>query len=160
MQRAQESALTRLAEARFQQGYSCSQTVFAVLSGRFEVDTALALRVAAGFGGGLARSGGVCGCVTGAVMAIGLLQQDISPQGNREAKEQTCEASQRFMREFTRRHGSIQCAELLGCDISTPAGLRRARSEGLFEQRCPALVGGAVGLFEELFPAGNAEPEP
>jgi C_GCAxxG_C_C family probable redox protein len=157
---SQESPLTLLVEARLQQGYSCSQAVFSVLGEKLGVDPALSLRVAAGFGGGLARSGGACGCVTGAVMAIGLLQQDISPQGNREAKELTYAAAHRFIREFARRNGSIQCPDLLGCDISTPAGLALAREKGLFQQRCPALMREAVTLFEELFPAASASPSP
>lgn len=154
----QESPLTALVEARIEQGYSCSQTVFSVLGEKLGVDPALSLRIAAGFGGGLSRSGGACGCVTGAVMAIGLLQRDISPQGNREAKEQTYAAAHRFINEYARRHGSIQCPDLLGCDISTPAGLAQAREKDLFRQRCPSLMHEAVVLFEELFPGAMPSP--
>jgi hypothetical protein len=78
---SQASPLTSLVEARHDQGYSCSQTVFSLPGEKLGVDPALCLRIAAGFGGGLSRSGGACGCVTGAVMAIGLLQPDIFPAG-------------------------------------------------------------------------------
>jgi hypothetical protein len=84
-----------------------------------------------------------------------------SPQGNREAREQTYDAAQRFIQENARSNGSIQCSDLLGCDISTPAGLAQARESGMFQQRCPHLMREAVARFEELFPntALPASPE-
>jgi C_GCAxxG_C_C family probable redox protein len=74
---------TDLALQRFQQGYSCSQSVFSVLAEPLGIETGTAMRVAAGFGGGIARSAETCGCVTGAIMAIGLTQADVSRNGIR-----------------------------------------------------------------------------
>jgi hypothetical protein len=67
-----------IAEARHQEGYSCSQSVFSALAELWKIDPAVSLRIDAGFGGGLARSGRTCGCVTGAIMAIGLAQHGIT----------------------------------------------------------------------------------
>jgi C_GCAxxG_C_C family probable redox protein len=149
-----EEKLTDLAEARLRDGYSCSQAVFSVLAERWNVSPEVSLRIAAGFGGGLARSAQTCGCVTGAVMAIGLAQSEIDPERNRSEKERTCERSRRFMRAFEERSGSTLCSELLGCDISTPEGMERARLEGLFQSRCTNLVRNAVEMVQDMF----AEP--
>lgn len=65
---------TDIAEERFREGYSCSQSVFSALAERWKIEPGVSLRIAAGFGGGLARSARTCGCVTGAIMAIGLAQ--------------------------------------------------------------------------------------
>ncbi len=135
-----------LAVTRFEQGYSCAQAVFSALAEPRGLERDAAFRIAAGFGGGLARSGQTCGCITGAIMALGLAQASVSPEENRSKKEKTYVRVQRFLREFAQRHGSTACLDLLGCDISTPEGLARARQNGLFQSRCTKLVRDAIEL--------------
>jgi C_GCAxxG_C_C family probable redox protein len=142
-------ALAEVAEGRFREGYSCSQAVFSALAEQWNIDPALSLRIAAGFGGGLARSARTCGCVAGAIMAIGLTQRGITPAANRSDKEKTYEVCQRFMRAFEKRNGSTLCSELLGCNISTPEGLAKARQQGLFQSRCKQLVRDAVEIVQD-----------
>jgi C_GCAxxG_C_C family probable redox protein len=146
-----------VAETRFGSGFSCSQSVFSALAERWDIDPGVSLRVAAGFGGGMGRSAKTCGCVTGAIMAIGMAQRSVSPEENRAEKEKTYELVREFMRRFEARHGSTVCAELLGCDISTGDGLAKARQEGLFQSRCPELVRSAVEVFEEMLPHHHRE---
>jgi len=149
--------LAETAEMRFQSGYSCSQAVFSALAERWNIDPYVSLRIAAGFGGGIARTAGTCGCVTGGIMAIGLAQRGISPEENRSEKEKTYELCQRFMRAFEERNGSTRCSELLGCDISAPEGRAKAHQEGLHQSRCTKLVREAVEIVESMaiFPDGK-----
>jgi C_GCAxxG_C_C family probable redox protein len=145
--------LKDIAQERFRDGYSCSQAVFSALAQTWNIDPAVSLRIAAGFGGGLARSARTCGCVTGGIMAIGLAQRGIGPAENRSEKEKTYEASRRFMRAFEERNGSTLCLELLGCNIGTPEGLAEARQKGLFQSRCAKLVRDAVEIVEDMLAA-------
>jgi C_GCAxxG_C_C family probable redox protein len=135
-----------LAVDRFRKGYSCSQAVFSALAERKGIDVDLALRIASGFGGGISRSGETCGCVTGAIMALGLEQRDVSVAGNKAAKDNACKAGQRIMREFAACHGSSRCQELLGCNIATPEGMQQAHDQGLFSRHCEVFVLDAVEL--------------
>lgn len=139
-----------LAVDRFRQGYSCAQSVFSVLAEQRSVDRDQAFRISAGFGGGVARSAAMCGCVTGAIMALGLEQRSVSPEDNKREKEKTYEAAQRLLSEFAGRNGSTGCRELLGCDISTPQGLQQARDQKLFQLRCEKLVRDAVEIVTAL----------
>jgi C_GCAxxG_C_C family probable redox protein len=148
--------LTDIAEARFRDGYSCSQSVFSALAERWGIGPEVSLRVAAGFGGGMARSAATCGCVTGAVMAIGLAQRGIAPEVNRAEKEKTYEVCRRLMRAFEQRHGSVLCSELLGCNIGTPEGLAKARQEGLFQSRCTKLVRDAVQMVQDTLSGADS----
>lgn len=143
-------SLTEIAAARFQNGYSCSQSVFSALAERWNIGPDVSLRVAAGFGGGIARCAGVCGCVTGGIMAVGLSQREISPETVRSEKEKTYEICRRFMRAFEDRNGSTVCSELLGCDISTPEGSALAQQEGLHQKRCAKFVRDAVEIIESM----------
>jgi C_GCAxxG_C_C family probable redox protein len=135
-----------LALARFEKGYSCSQSVFSALAEQRGVDADLAFRIAAGFGGGIARSGETCGCVIGAIMAIGLEQRGVSPEENKKEKEKTCEVAQRFLREFEARNASTDCRNLLGCEIGTAEGMKHARENKLFQTRCVKFIRDAVEI--------------
>lgn len=142
--------VTNIAETRFREGYSCSQSVLSALAQRWNIDPEVSLRIAAGFGGGIARSARTCGCVTGGIMAIGLAQTGISPEANRSEKEKTYGLCRRFMETFEKHNGSTVCLELLGCDISTAQGLAKARQQELFQTRCKGLVRDAVQILQDI----------
>lgn len=146
-------SVTEIAEARFRDGYSCSQSVFSALAGRWNIGPEVSLRIAAGFGGGIARCAGICGCLTGGIMALGLAQPSVSPEANRSEKEKTYEVCRRFLRAFETRNGSTKCSDLLGCDIGTPEGQARAHREGLHQSRCAGLVRDAVEIVESILGA-------
>ncbi|GAG84556.1 unnamed protein product [marine sediment metagenome] len=55
-----------------------------------------------------------------------------------------------FAGKFEARRGSIICKDILGCDISTPQGLRTAREEVLFSKVCPEFVRDAAEILEEM----------
>jgi len=138
---------------RFKQEYSCSQSVFSALAERWNIGPEISLRVSAGFGGGIAATAQTCGCVTGAIMALGMSQNGIGPEENRGEKQRIYGLGRQFLREFQERNGSTICAGLLGCNISTPEGLAKARQEGVIRERCPKFVRDAVEIVESLLPA-------
>jgi len=133
----------------FEQEFSCSQSVFSAFADPADIAHETALRVAAGFGGGLARTGDTCGAVTGAIMALGLRHCGV-PAEDPPAKQHAYPPVQEFLVRFKARHGSIMCRELLGCDLGTPEGLQSAREQGLFKSRCPAFVRTAGEILEDL----------
>lgn len=69
----------------FEQGFDCSQVVLASFCEELGMDQETALKVSSSFGGGL-WNGEVCGCVTGALMALGLKYGHYSP-GDSKSKE-------------------------------------------------------------------------
>ncbi len=137
------------AVALFKQGFSCSQAVFSAYAGSFNLPPDLALKVAAGFGGGMGRLGGTCGAVTGAVMALGLKYGAITAD-DRKSKENTYVQVRELVARFKARHGAINCCELLGCDISTPEGWQRIHDEKLTTTLCPKFVQAVAEILEQL----------
>ena len=137
------------AVGNFEKGFNCSQSVCSAYAEQFGLDRQTALKVAAGFGGGMGRLAGTCGVVTGAFMIIGLKYGTVDAK-DKEAKEKTYERVREFAKRFTDRHGSILCKELLDCDISTPEGLQSAREQKLFATRCSELVKGAAEILAEM----------
>ena len=42
------------------------------------------------------------------------------------------------------------CRELLGCDLTTPEGMKEAKDKGLFSSICPQMVQDSVEILEEM----------
>ena len=133
----------------FQQGFICSQAVLAAYAPDLGLPHESALKIAAGFGGGMGRSGEVCGAVSGAIMVIGLHTGLIEP-GNSATKDNTYAMTQQLIEQFKERHGSILCRDLLDCDLAQPEGLQHAREAQLFARRCPQFVRDAAEIASAL----------
>jgi C_GCAxxG_C_C family probable redox protein len=138
-----------LAVSLFKQGFSCSQAVLAAYGDDFGLDREVALRVAAGFGGGMGRMAQTCGAVTGAYMLIGMKYGNVDAK-ERRAKEKTYELVREFAGRFTGHHGSLLCRELLGCDLSTPEGFQLAKERKLADTVCANLVRDAAAIIGEI----------
>lgn len=145
------NAMDKIASATtdFSKGYSCAQSVLRAFAQELGMDPEMATRVAGTFGGGVARTGRLCGAVTGGLMAIGLCYSGTDPD-DIGAKESTYTLARRFMEQFEAKYGSLDCPGLLGLDIGTPEGMQQARNAGMFRTRCPEYVKDAVILVEQL----------
>jgi len=133
----------------FERGFNCAQIVLSVFAARLGMDEALARRLAAGFGGGVARMGGTCGAVSGAYMALGLKYGSASA-GDHESKETVYRLEREFRNRFEAKHGSTTCRDLLGLDLGREDQYQEAKDRKLFQTVCANFVAEAVGILEEL----------
>lgn len=133
------------ASKTFRKGFNCSQAVVSAYAGELGLDKSTALKLASAFGGGIGGTAGTCGALTGAVMVIGL----IHGSHIKGAQGEACSMARGLMERFASIHGSTECRDLLGLDISTPDGMDKARKSGLFKEVCPGFVSSAVRLLEE-----------
>ena len=133
----------------FEKGFVCSQALLSTYGTRLGLDPVIALKMADGFGGGMARMGETCGAVTGAFMVIGL-KYGRTVLEDTEAHEKTYSLVREFIHQFKSRNGSIMCRELIGCDISTTEGLHTAREKKLFTSICPKYVRDAAEIIENI----------
>ena len=131
----------------FEKGYNCAQSVVEAYRDESGLDRDTAWKVAAGFGGGLGRSAETCGAVSGAVIVIGLHSKESDPGS---AKAHTYEKVKLFIKKFKEVYCSVICRDILGEDISTEEGLKRAHELGLFSGRCKEIVREAVKILEGL----------
>lgn len=132
-------ACPTLAEEKFLAGYNCAQAVLHSTAEDLGIDKNTALKIACGFGAGYGRAQEVCGAVSGAVMAIGLKHG----RGEGEEKsrtEDTYRRTREFIAHFKQRHGSIQCRELIDCDLQTPEGQQSFKDRDLLHTTCARCV--------------------
>ncbi len=149
MERPIEIEPAALAVTLFEQGFTCSQAVLAAFAGRHGLDRDTALRIACAYGGGGAQTGGACGAVSGALMAIGLAHGSTRVD-DEAAREKTWDAARALLDRFRREHGSDRCRDLLGVDIGTPEGREAAAKAGLFRTHCPVFVRSAARIASSL----------
>ncbi|OGF47452.1 MAG: hypothetical protein A2452_02925 [Candidatus Firestonebacteria bacterium RIFOXYC2_FULL_39_67] len=141
------------AGAYFLSGFSCSQAVLYVFAEEFGLSKETALKLAESFGGGMGGMGKTCGAVTAAFMVIGLKHGRVDA-GDASKKEETRRVVKMFCEEFTKIYGSINCSELLECDMDTASGKKQAKDNGLFVMLCPKYVNTAVSLLEKIIYLG------
>ncbi len=132
----------------FSRGIDCSQVVFGEFAEDLGLDTLTAHQVAACFGGGMER-GDTCGCVTGALMALGL---KYGPQelGDTEGKAELSRIRAEFEERFAEEFGSIYCRELLGGSVADPREKAVIDAQGTILRRCPGFAEGACRILEDM----------
>ena len=135
----------------FRDGLSCSQAVFTAFAPSLGVDPAEAVRIAAGFGGGM-HIGGTCGAATGAVLVLGLRYAGDDCSADRHAVMAAVES---FYARFLERVGATDCPAILECDVRTSEGSEFMREHGLREARCVPAVRAAARILEEMLEAGD-----
>ncbi len=137
------------AAAGFRQGFSSSQAVISSFSDDLGLDRETARRVSCGFGSGMARTGNICGAVTGAMMVIGL-KYGKATAGDDAAKERTYALVQEFITKFEAKNGSIRCTELLGYDLRDPEQRKQAHASGTVATKCPGFARDAAEILEKI----------
>ena len=134
----------------FMQGFGCCQSVVAAFSDLYGLDEAMALRIGAGFGGGVGRMRMMCGAVSGLVVLAGLDcgQTDGS---NREGKSECYKVAQDLLAQFKADNGSVICAEILGLkgyEKAQSSYVASPRTAEYYKSRpCAAKVESAARIF-------------
>ena len=128
---------------------NCAQSVLLSYASELKLDRVTALKIAIGFGGGMAMAE-TCGAVTGAYMVLGLKTQT-EGKSVQEIKAESKAAVRKFNELFIAKHGSLTCRKLLGVDISTAEGSAEANEKNLFDSVCKELVGSAAEILENNF---------
>jgi C_GCAxxG_C_C family probable redox protein len=130
--------------------WNCAQAVLGVFCSELNIDRETAMKLASGFGAGMARKQEVCGAVSGAIMAVGL-RHGQARDGDKTAKENAYRLSREVMDRFQAEFGSCLCRDLLpGLDLATEAGHQRYQAEGCSEKVCQPCVRFAVRVLEEI----------
>ncbi len=131
----------------FRQGFGCSQALVVTYGGKLGIDNDLTIKVSSVFGRGMGV-GGMCGAVTGALMLIGAKYGNITAEDFTSAEKAVGSAGD-FINEFISMHGSVDCRELINCDVNTSVGFKRAIDTGIFADLCSKFVRDAAKILEK-----------
>lgn len=132
-----------------QQQYHCSQALFGAFAGDVGLDLKTAFKISTCFGGGM-RQGGICGCITAAMLVIGMAVGFYDSQ-DRELEIYVNKKTDEFIKRFTgKMNGDINCRDILGKDISEPQGMASIRKEGLILKKCPRAIEVSIDILEDM----------
>jgi C_GCAxxG_C_C family probable redox protein len=129
--------------------HGCAETTFIVLKEAFGLPDSANSAAAMALNGGVAYSGGICGAISGAAMAVGLLAER-RVADHRAAKRSARLVTALLMRDFEREHGAVDCRELIGMDLRTEAQHQAFIESGIWRDRCLRQVEFAVERLAPL----------
>jgi C_GCAxxG_C_C family probable redox protein len=130
----------------FRSGLFCAESVLQAIAERLGIQSELIPRIATGFCSGISRTGGMCGAVSGGIMGIGLVAGRNSPN---EPLEPAYTLAQKLISAFEEQYGSVNCRQLIGCDLATESGQRYFMENNLMEH-CLQYAEGATRLAISL----------
>lgn len=136
----------------FISGYGCCQSVVAAFADLYGLTHEQAVRISAGFGGGVGRMRMMCGAVSGLVILAGLSDGQTAPD-DREGKAHCYRVVQDLLAKSKAENGSIICSELLGLKGPVPPGnfVPDERNAEYYRKRpCAAKVESAARLFVQF----------
>ena len=132
----------------FGEGFDCSQIVLANVSDKLGITREEALKIAACFGGGMWH-GETCGCVIGALIALGMKYATVK-ENDREKKDELLKMKAEFEEKFCKENNSCICKEILGYNLSIPEEMNKIQEKKLLETKCPKVVLSACDILEKM----------
>ena len=128
-------------------GCNCAQIVFSYFAEKNGLDINKALKITSAFGGGMGK-GDICGAITGAYMALGLIYgNDLENSDRSILKEKIKE----FDLEFQKISMERRCEDILGVNVGDKEKvMESAKKNPDFKAICPKLVINSINIIEKL----------
>ena len=138
------------AKNNFLAGMNCAQAVLCAFADCCGLDRETALKLASGFGGGIARQREVCGAISGICMAADLIRGP-GEASDKAAKDEHYAFIRGLCDAFRDETGSIICRELLGlAPKQSDSPVSEARTAAYYRKRpCAELVALAAKILSE-----------
>ena len=138
------------AEKKRCNSHNCAQAILHTYADIAGIDEETAMNIAGAFGGGMGRLREVCGTVSGALLALGMLRGYSDP-GDRDAKAAHYRLVQEYAGRFREKNGTIICRELLRDVTVTPGDVPEERTPEYYARRpCLRLAGEAARILDEV----------
>ena len=126
--------------------YYCAESVFTAVAEAQGIEGDFIPKIASGFCSGLARTGAMCGALSGAVLGISLVKGRSSPE---EPMDPLYADIQELIKGFEEKFGSTSCRSLIQLDVSTEEGREEYKERGLHSQ-CSEYIAEATRMAMKL----------
>jgi len=130
----------------FDAGLYCAESVLKVITDEEGIKSSLLPGIATGFCSGMARTCNMCGALTGGVLALNVVYGRSS---SKESLDKNYDAVQTLISNFEKEFGSVNCQELLGCDLGTDEGKTKFQEKEL-HTRCREYTGKSTELVRSI----------
>ena len=134
---------------QFKSGFNCAQSVVTAFADLYGFTEEQALHMSASFGGGIGRMRMTCGAACGLFMLAGLEKCALEGK-DRASNAENYALVQQLATEFSKRNGSIICAELLGLKKPEGSYMPEERTQQYYAKRpCARMVEEAARIWVE-----------
>jgi C_GCAxxG_C_C family probable redox protein len=145
------------AKQLYNEGYHCAQALVGAYADDFGYNPQNVMKLSTCFGSGM-RHGGLCGCISSALMICGMVYGGKDPFDN-ELEIHGNKMAEKFFERFKEKTGGkFLCCELLDADISTPDGMAKAHTDGRTKKICPQLLDISIDVLDELLEICKNDP--
>lgn len=154
-ERAREA--TQVARATFLRDdnfYGCAESALVALQTIFDLPDPADSSLAMAFNGGIAYSGGMCGAITGAAMALGKLAS-VRIGDHQKAKGTARRLTQDLIAAFETEFDSSKCRNLIDYEISIPAQHDAFIASNVWRTTCMRQIEFAIELLAPLADTKN-----
>jgi C_GCAxxG_C_C family probable redox protein len=119
--------------------HGCAEATFVALRHAFGLPDPDDASAAMALNGGIAYSGGTCGAITGAALAIGMLAEHRAVD-RASAKATARELVAGLLDAFREAYGATDCRALTGYDLRAPGQHDAFIAEGRWRETCMAQI--------------------
>jgi C_GCAxxG_C_C family probable redox protein len=101
--------------------YNCCESVLLALKDHLDVGSEVIPKIGTAIGAGVSLNGLLCGSISSVMLAIGLKYGRTS---SKENPQPTWDLADKYLSDFRKRFGAVNCRELTGLNVKTPEGLK------------------------------------
>jgi C_GCAxxG_C_C family probable redox protein len=134
----------------FKAGSNCSQAVLSTYFPLLNLDGKLGHKMGTGLGAGVGRKQYICGAVNAGAIIISLLYGG-EKSDQQDKKEETYKEVIAYINKFEAEFKSSQCREILGMEIGTAGGRKKATELNLFATTCVACIKKVCEILDEKY---------
>jgi C_GCAxxG_C_C family probable redox protein len=139
---------SELVTQNLKKGYNCAQAIMEAYAVNYGLSREQALKLSHNLGGGFAFRGELCGAVSAALLIYGL--HFGSDRVHDELSEEIIfHLSSEHTRKFIELHGTLQCKELLGCNMNNQDDFSNLMDDDFFKMKCFRFVLDSVQILEQ-----------
>lgn len=114
-------------------GFRCAESVLLAVTEIKNIRSDLIPRMATGFCSGMARTGNICGAISGGILAINLVSGRNLP---RQSTDKNYEQVRSLIKLFEEKFGTVNCSLLTDCDLGTPEGQEKFKNNNVMQKCC------------------------
>ena len=140
---------------KFEEGYDCSHAILNAYADLFEFDEKSMAIIRTPCGPMAGRPMSVCGAVAGALKALSQKLREEKESGISTQKKS--DLIREFRERFEQIHGTVNCTELLGVDLTDIQGQNAAIDKDLFHTRCVGFITDSALILEDLIDLKRTE---
>lgn len=122
MVKKMENDAYRKATDNVDKGWCCAESVLIVIAQEAGIASELIPKIATGLCSGISETCGMCGALSGGILALSLLY---GRERCGESVEKNYNAVKKLISKFEKKFGSTNCKKLISCDLGTPEGKRK-----------------------------------